>query len=147
MIGIETSVVIKRPIHEIWAFLSDPFNMPRWRSGRLAVRVTSPSPVGVGSTVQHRIVFLGLETQITHTITEWDPPHAFAWSLRFPGLHSASERLTLEATADGTRVVRVHEGEPRVILKVLAPIARPFLRRLIDLQNQNLKRLLEAGRG
>ena len=144
---LETSVVINRPIDEVWAFLSDPFNMPRWRGSRLAVRMTSPGPMGVDSTVQHRIVLFGLETQITHTVTEWDPPHAFAWALRFPGMHSTSERLTLEATVDGTKVVRVHEGEPRLILRLLAPIAGPVTRRLVDPQNQNLKRLLEAGRG
>jgi uncharacterized protein YndB with AHSA1/START domain len=144
---LETWVVINRPINEVWAFLSDPFNVPRWRGSRLAVQVTSPGPVGVGSTLQHRIAVFGLETRLTHTVTEWDAPHTLAWAVRFPGVDSASERYSLEATADGTKVTRVYEGEPRGMLKLLSPIVGALIRRQADAQNQKLKRLLEASRG
>ena len=144
---IEGSVVINRPIEEVWAFLADPFNIPRWHTDRLAARVTPPGPLRVGSTLQLRIVFFASEIRLTYTVTEWDPPHAFARELKTTLMRSNYERFTLEATADGTKVVRVLEAEPRPILNPLLQIAGPYIRRRLDVQNQNLKRLLEAGRG
>ena len=144
---IETSVVIHRPIEEVWAFMTDPFNAPRWRSAQLGVRATSPGPIGVGSTSQVRVVMLGFETRLSVVMTEWDPPHALAFSLVGAGIRSGSIRQTLKATADGIKATRLAELEPGPILKLLWPILGPYLRRKADAADQKLKRLLEADRG
>ena len=34
----EMTVEINRPIDEVWAFMSDPFNMPRLRGSTLGLR-------------------------------------------------------------------------------------------------------------
>lgn len=71
----EMRVTIRRPIEEVWAFMADLFNMPRLRGVTLAIRQTSPGPIGLGSTVQSRAAILGFETGWSGAITEWDPPH------------------------------------------------------------------------
>jgi carbon monoxide dehydrogenase subunit G len=40
------SIAIDRPPDEVWAFLTDFFNSPRVRPGALALRRTSPGPLG-----------------------------------------------------------------------------------------------------
>lgn len=143
----ETSVVVNRPIDEVWAFMLDPFNMPRIGGGRLAFRVTPPGPLGLGSTFQGRMVILGFETRVSGAFTEWDPPRAFAISLTGAGIQSASFRQTNEATADGTKIVRMIETEPRPAFRPLWWIIGPWFRRREDAAIQNIKRLLEAERG
>lgn len=147
MMRYESSVVVNRPIEEVWAFMTDPFNLPRIGSGTLGVRVTAPGPIGVGTTGHMRVVIFGLEARVGGAITEWDPPHAVAFSVKGAGLRSFSLRATLESTADGTKVVRVLEYEPRPAFKLFWWIALPFLRRSAHAHNQNFKRLLESGRG
>ncbi|MFQ5919091.1 MAG: SRPBCC family protein [Thermoplasmata archaeon] len=145
---VETSVVVKRPIDEVWAFLTDTFNVPRFGGKAvLGFRQTSPGPIGVGTTYEGRVVLFGLERRASGVITEWDPPHTVVYSLRAGILRDGFLRLTLETTSDGTRVVRVGEYNVRGIWRLLFAIARPFFGRWLRAENQNLKRLLEADRG
>jgi uncharacterized protein YndB with AHSA1/START domain len=143
---MESSVVVNRPIDEVWAFATNPFNFPR-AGGFLGLRQTSPGPMALGSTLQGRAVFLGFERRITCTVTEFDPPHAlaFAFSVAGMGMRSYSMRGTLEATTDGTRMSRVAEFEPRPALKPLWwMILLLYLRRSSKARDQEIKRLIEA---
>jgi carbon monoxide dehydrogenase subunit G len=144
---METSVVVNRPIEEVWAFGTDPFNFPRAGRGFLGLRQTSPGPMALGSTLQGRVRFLGLERRIEVIVTRWEPPHAgeLAISGNFLGIRSMSLRARLEATTDGTRMTRVTEFEPRPILKPLWRILVLYWRmRVAKETNREIKRLLEA---
>ena len=46
----EHTVVIDRPIEEVFAFVTDPDNVSLWQSTSLETEQTSEGPVGVGTT-------------------------------------------------------------------------------------------------
>ena len=46
---LESSIVIRRPPEQVWAFLGEVSNIPRWDRGVAGVERTSPGPMGVGS--------------------------------------------------------------------------------------------------
>jgi hypothetical protein len=50
MIVFQTSIGIKRPAEEVFAYVCDPRNLPVCNSAVLAVHTTSPTTNGVGST-------------------------------------------------------------------------------------------------
>ena len=50
MIVFQTSIGIKRPTEEVFAYVCDPRNLPAWNSAVQAVRPTSAATSGVGST-------------------------------------------------------------------------------------------------
>lgn len=52
MIKIEQSVIIHRPVEEVWQFMSNVENVTKWDRGVLQARQTSEGPLGVGSTLQ-----------------------------------------------------------------------------------------------
>jgi len=143
----EVSVVVNRPIDEVWAFITDPFNIPRWGGGRLSARVTPPGPIGVGSTIEYRVLMFGFERRVSFVFTELDPPHTAAASVTGSRFLSGSVRTALEATAAGTKIVRSGDLKVRGILRLLSPILAAFMRRQVDTQMRSLKRLLEAGLG
>jgi len=143
---IETSVVIKRPIGDVWTFMLDPFNRPRASDAWLAVRQTSPGPTGLGSTYQGRMVMLGFETRIVGVITEWNPPHTVTLSASMAGLHGFL-RGRLEATPDGTKVTRVTELEPRPASRIFWWMLGPWWERKAHAADQRMKQLLESDRG
>jgi hypothetical protein len=126
-----TSAVVDRPIDEVWAALVDFFNAPRIgrREGLLAMRQTSPGPLGVGSTYTERRVILGFETRLTARITEWDPPHLVVSTMEGRPFRSFVSRFTLEAGPDGTKMVSSIDMELQPALKLLWPILGPFIRR------------------
>jgi uncharacterized protein YndB with AHSA1/START domain len=140
----ETSVMISRPIEDVWAFMLDPFNMPRWNPNWLGIRPTSPAPFGLGSTFQARMAIFGFEARASGEIVEWDPPRDVSFTVHIARIGSGLLRGRLEAMAAGTRMVRVTELEPRPVLKPLFWIAGPLFRRRADAYNQTAKRALEA---
>lgn len=148
----EESIVIDRPIDQVWAFANDQFNRPRWSGGgNLGSRQTSPGPMGLGSVLQARtaIPILGFETRIDSVITEWDPPHAMTISIggRYSGpFRSATSRLTMEAVAGGTRVVRATEAKLRPGFRALWPFLGQFVKAILIRRDNlgTLKQLMEA---
>jgi len=93
------------------------------------------------------MIFLGSERPVTGVVTEWDPPGATTWSGTIAGMGSFSLRQTPEVAADGTKVVRVIDGEPEGIFKLIWPILMLSLKRVERGDPERIKRFLEAGRG
>jgi len=140
--------LVNRPIEEVFAFITDPFNSPRRGGGTLSLRVTPPGPLAVGSTVRLRFEVFGLETQFGFTITEWNPPYAVTGSIIDEGsARSGFIRTTLESTAAGTRLVTRIEVKLRGIWRLLGPMAGPYMRRQSRRRMKNLEGLLESGVG
>ena len=49
VIHLEKSTIVRRPSHEVFAFVADQTNAPRWQSGIVEVRRLTDGPPGVGS--------------------------------------------------------------------------------------------------
>jgi uncharacterized protein YndB with AHSA1/START domain len=49
---IEKSVVIARPVEDVWAVLSNLDNVKRWSISGSEARQTSPGPLGVGASFE-----------------------------------------------------------------------------------------------
>ena len=64
MATVEINLIINQPIEEVFAFVSNSENLPRWRSTVLECKKTSKGPLGVGSTFRSRLTFLGRQSQM-----------------------------------------------------------------------------------
>ena len=49
VIDLETTVEISRPVAEVFAFVADQTNAPRWQNGLAEVRRLTEGPLGVGT--------------------------------------------------------------------------------------------------
>ena len=49
----ENSVTIRRPPSEVFAFVVDPANIPKWNYAIVSARQVGPGPSGVGTRIQH----------------------------------------------------------------------------------------------
>lgn len=72
MIQIQSTVVIKRPIQEVWDFVSDCANEPQWHTDCSAARMTSPPPLRAGST-QAWAMSYAKGAEATLKVTALDP--------------------------------------------------------------------------
>ena len=59
MIRIAASQTIARPIEDVFAFVSDATNEPKWHTDVLEVSRTSNGPLGAGSTFRLVVDFMG----------------------------------------------------------------------------------------
>ncbi len=77
---VRSSVSIDRPAEEVWKFISDFTNAPKWGlwdEGK--GEQTSEGPVGVGTTFQWWEKYLGKRMVYDLQITEWEPNKKFTF--------------------------------------------------------------------
>ena len=142
---LEESVVVDRPIGDVWACIANLFDAPRlWGPRVLGMRQTSPGPLGVGATMRGRMVFFGFESRIDVVIKEWDPPHGVVMSMNGGPIRSPNTRYALEAVGNGTRLTRSSDVAFQGPLGPLLLLLRPVLKRGMRDASRSLKQFIES---
>jgi uncharacterized protein YndB with AHSA1/START domain len=138
----ENTVVIARPIQDVFAFLSDLENIPRWNYAILETRKVSEGPVGVG-TIYHQVRSVPSRSQERLELTAYDSPR----HLEVRGqLGPFRSRLSyaLDAFPEGTRLTNAVELELRGPGRLLGRVAVPRVRDAVAANLRKLKELLEG---
>lgn len=144
MISFETSVRIERPIEEVFAFVSDPIQFPRWNSALQSVQGTSGETGEPGSTysterelptgrVENGLEVFARKHPSEFGIRTTRGPTPFVYQYGF--------------ASDGADTV-VHLAarvELPGVAAVLGPLAARGVRRGVDANFASLKRTLEEG--
>ena len=140
---IVRSIVIDKHIDDVFEFVSDPMNDPRWCPKVLYVEQVEGDGPGPGSRwdVVHRPIRLRPPRRMSHSCVGWDPPHRIEW-LEDDGDDMIEVMYELEEVWTSTRLTqRDHAqlGAPRL----LQPVVRAGIGRDIEKQLRELRRLLE----
>jgi len=140
----EHTVVIERPVEEVFAFATDPNNDTLWQSTSLETEQTSEGPVGVGTTFLNTTKFLGRRIESTYEITENEPPHKQCIRIT-SGPIPGSGCYLFEPTDDGsTRFTQTFEAEVGGFFRLAEPLVGRAIRRQQEVDMATLKDLLEA---
>src|SRR5258708_16118914 len=103
MVTVETSIIINRPIEEVFAYLTDARNNPQYDTGLVEGRQTPESPVGLGTKITAARKFLGRKIESSREGVEHEPPTKYILK-NTAGPFPDEGSLALEPTADGTKV-------------------------------------------
>jgi uncharacterized protein YndB with AHSA1/START domain len=137
----ENTVVIRRPTEEVFGFLADFENIPKWNYAIAATRKISEGPVGVG-TIYQQVRSVPSRSEEHFEVTAYNPPR----QLEIQGqLGPFPSRLSyaLNAIPEGTRVTNTIELELRGLGRLLGRVAVPRVRDAVAANLQKLKELLE----
>ena len=74
-VDVRPVVLIRRPRHEVAAFMFDPHNDLRWTGGITASRPAQPGPLVAGASVERTARFLGRSFTYGYVVTEHQPDH------------------------------------------------------------------------
>lgn len=142
----EFTVVIDRPVDEVFAFVTDLPRTPQWRTTvrqSEALQWHGVSPVGTRFRAVTRVA--GRRWNWSCQVTAWDPPERFAYVVvegRVPmevgyrcAAHGEACRFTLWAEADQLG---------GFLGRIAVPMIAWGMRREVRAQLGNLKRILEA---
>jgi uncharacterized protein YndB with AHSA1/START domain len=143
MIEVEDSIVIARPIGEVFTFVADQTNAPRWQEGLSEVRRVTEGPPGVGT--KHVVVrkFMGRKLELTNEYVHYEPNT----KVTFTGASGPSRfeaEYLINMTAEGTRLTCRMQMEQKGLFKLGDPLVAASLRREFAANLQNLKALLET---
>jgi uncharacterized protein YndB with AHSA1/START domain len=78
----DVTVLIDRPIEEVFAFLADGENDPKFSSRVLEMKKETDGPVGVGTRYRSTVKDAGFKTQREFELTEFEPPTRIRWTER-----------------------------------------------------------------
>ena len=140
---LELSTVINRPVEEIFAFMSNPENDPKWVSASSEVKITSQGPIGVGTTYRPVVTFLGWRMEGESEITEYEPNRRYVQK-SVSGPFPVEWTVTFERVEGGTRVTLTGVVEPGGFFKLAEPLLVSIIKRRFEADLANLKDLMEA---
>jgi uncharacterized membrane protein len=139
----EMTVEIDRPLEEVFAFLSDLENDPRWRREWVEAKRASEGPIGVGTTSSLFAKVLGRRTEAVYEVTEYDPGRGVTWKTVSGPLPLTFWR-NVDGVGEGTRVTMGYAGDFRGLLGLLRPLIVPMGKRALRGDLPTLKQLLES---
>ena len=144
MLKFETTIFINRPQQEVFDFVSNLANNPKWQGNFISAEWTSEGPVGVGSTQRSVSRFLGREIEATAEITIWDPPNQFAFKLP-KGPYPVEGTNIFEPKGNGTQVTQTGTVEPGGFYKLAEGLVGKQINKQLETDLSALKLFLEAG--
>ncbi len=110
VVRAEQSIVVERPIEEVFAYLTDLDRVPDWQSNVLFLQLQSSS-MRTGAKLVELRKFLGRKVESIVEVTEYEPPHRYTITVQ-SGPIPFSISNVLSATDGGTRIDASVEGEP-----------------------------------
>ena len=144
MIEVRATAAIAKPAAEVFDFIADMSNNPRWQKGMQSCEWTSDGPIAVGSTYDQVAGFLGKEIRTSFKVTEFD----------------AGERIRIESTSgplqldivrsvepngtDASTVSAVIRGDSSGLFRIADPIMKFMVNRSVQADYKRLEQLLNS---
>ncbi|MGH8868944.1 MAG: SRPBCC family protein [Actinomycetes bacterium] len=119
MFSTSVEISVHRPLFEVFTYVADARNHPEWDKRVISEELTSPEPIGVGSTVHTRFRFMGRELQYDWAVTEYQ----------------RSRTMTIQSTSGPVPATLVYDLAPSGYLT--------WLRLTVIMRPSGLMRLLQ----
>ena len=141
----EATVVVDRPIEEVFGFLADGENDPKFSPRVLEINKTTDGPPGMGTVYASTVKDAGMKTSREFKITEFEPPTRIRWAEVSKNLVTASEGgYDLAREGEGTRVTIHNVLEGHGAGKLLVGLALRSARKGAGDFGQSIKAAAEA---
>jgi hypothetical protein len=143
VIRIEGEVVIDRPAEEVFDFVADARNEPRYNPRMLRAEKLTPGPIGLGTRFRDEVKSMGRPAEIAIEIVGYERPRRLTDSIHLSTMDIRGG-LTFDPVPAGTRMRWSWELLPRAVFRLLAPLVARVGRRQEQRIWAGLKRVMEA---
>ncbi|MDP9889535.1 SRPBCC family protein [Pseudarthrobacter enclensis] len=145
MTRINGSILIRRPVEQVFDFVADERNEPVYNPQMRSVEKTTPGPIGIG-TLWHVVMASGKRiTPFELEVTEYVRPSRLGSITRMSSA-DIDGALTFVPEASGTLMSWSWDLRPKGMLKLAAPIFASIGRRQEQRNWSSLKTHLEDRR-
>ena len=142
----EGTAEIDRPIEEVFGFLADGENDPKFSPRVQRISKTTDGPTAVGTVYASTVKDAGMTSRREFRISVFEAPHKIRWTELSKNLVTATEGgYDLQSTADGRTRLRVYNVlEGHGLGKLLVGFALSAARKDADAFAQRIKTAVEA---
>ena len=142
MVGVQGEIVIGRELEEVFDFVANEENEPRYNPQMRLAEKTSHGPIGIGTSFAAEMTSYGRVMPMTIEFTKFDRPHRLVERVHMEAM-DLTGGLTFEPVGNGTRMSWSWDLEPHGALRFLKPVVGAIGRRQERRIWTSLKELLE----
>ena len=143
MIDITVETQIARPVHDVFAYATDPGHLSSWQTNTVSAQRLDDGPYGVGSRLRevHRAPG-GKELESVVEVVEYAPDRVFALEVKEgTPIHA---HITFDPADGGTRMRFRAHGSLSGPTRVIEPLVARMLRKQFGQHVATLKQVLES---
>ena len=121
MVRIRGETVVRRPVQEVFDFVADERNEPRFNPRMTRAEQLTPGPVGRGTRWGTTVVAGGRRQEMVTEVTEYDPPYVLG-SRTLVGGSEVTGSVSFATEGARTRMRWDWEVRPRGWMRLLGPV-------------------------
>ena len=146
-VDVQSDTEIRRPAGEVFAFLANGENMPRWMNVFETVKKSSEGPVGKGTTYDYKMARRG-KAESTFEWSAYEPNSRLAWHgppvSAGPGTLEPNGEYTLHEHDGATHVTMRMNPKTTGLMSLMSPLMARSMRKEAAKNMQRLKEVLET---
>ncbi len=143
MITLDLSTLVDRPVQDIFDFLSNPLNLPRWQKMIASIEQITPGSPAVGAKYRVSAAVLGRKIDGQMQITTFEPPHRVGF-VNQSGPMQVNITVTLKPVGSGAKISLRAEGNPAGVFALAEGILAGKLKSEMEANLARLKAVLES---
>ena len=144
MINLDLSTLVDRPMPEVFTFLSNPLNLPKWQMMIAKIEQVTPGAPGVGSKYKVAAEMLGRKIDGLMEITSLEPPTRFGFTNQ-AGPMQVTVTVSLKPAGTGAHISLNAQGNPGGLFKIAEGMLTGQVKSQMEANLARLKTVLEAG--
>jgi uncharacterized protein YndB with AHSA1/START domain len=144
MVDVKVSGTVRATPAEVFVFLADLENWPRWQSDMKTTQLVDGERGHVGARYRYVSRAMGQTFDSTVRLVRTEAPREVAFEGEWTGMIRPSGRYLIEPAPEGTHVTLNPHPEARGIGKLMAPVIGMMIKRLNEKHLDALRKALEG---
>lgn len=143
MITLDLSILVDRPVPDIFDFLSNPLNLPKWQKMIATIEQITPGEPAIGTKYKVSAEVLGRKIDGKMQITAFEPPHRVGF-VNQAGPMRVNITVTLKPVGSGAKIALRAEGNPAGVFALAEGILAGKIKSEMEANLACLKSVLES---
>ncbi len=143
MVTNEKIITINRPINEVFAYVSDFQNVPKWQPELVELHRITKGPQGIGTQFSVVRKIMGQKLEASIEFTAYEPNRKYGIK-SITGALPFEQSTLFESTAEGTKLTTKIELYPGSDMAQAEPRLAESLKQEMETNFDGLKKLLES---
>lgn len=144
MVRYSDSVLIQRPVADVFAYMDDVAREHEWQPNLRGAEQEPPGPAAVMTRRHYQSEFLGRSVKNSYELKEYEPNRRVVLESLPGSTVSATNEIRWTSEGTGTRVTMTVEGKPTGVLRfvpgaVLEAAFRDQMKQSLSLLKQRLE--------
>ena len=144
MINLDLGVLIDKPVKDVFSFITNPANMPKWNAAIVSMEQITPGAVGLGTKFKNVGEMMGRRIEGEMEVIAFEPDSKYGFQMN-AGPMQINMTITFKTVGTGTKLSLNAQGNPAGVFKLAEPVMQGRVKSMMEENLARLKSVLEKG--